>query len=149
MLNRRRLFMDLQRGICVWLNGVRGVLYYNGDTSVRFSPNNSPESSYFRLPRPALIDYDGSTIRLHKAGYREMNLSEKELYREWLQLQSISIVDKMAFFKEHRKSYLVGLGMIGGKSLDRKRWSDGIAECILDDSIRGELDCEFIVDYVR
>lgn len=144
MLNRRSLFEALRRGLRVRLNGQRASLGRCGANGI--TPLGL-DIDYIRIPRPCLVDFSDDKLVFYKAGYREMTEAEQALYERWRHCGNTSITQKFAYFRTNHMPYLVGYGKFGGKMLDLKRLADGEAKCIMDDSIRGDIEYEFEVGW--
>lgn len=152
MLNRQQLFNKIRRGDKVTVRDgtvvAVGIARWKNDNGFYVYNEATGLNSYVHIPKPALIESYRNTFRFYKAGYRPLKESERDTLRSWELRNSNGITDKFAFFREQRASYLVGFGVMNGKCLDRKRYANGITDCVYDEYVKGDLAYEITFERV-
>jgi hypothetical protein len=121
-------------------------------------------TSELRLGRASLVEYDGETLETFYPGYRKMTDVEARVMSEWKAIEetpeyrerlkydlltdgSGTFWKKRSFFQTRGMDHLLGYEEKRGLKLDSNRMAKGIAECVRDASVKGELMMRYAVSF--
>ncbi len=115
--------------------------------------------TWLDLPLAGQMEFDGERLRVYQIGYDYLNDAEKSVLREWNEIAStpehirqadIDIMTdggttywkKVSFFEKKGMSHLLGSEWVGGRKMSLNELNAHNARCVLDTSIRGNLEFE-------
>lgn len=141
-----------QEGLPERLQGWRRLV---GSNSVAiFFQNADGKKSELRLEKSSLVEYDGSSLTVYFAGYRDLNDAERKVMDGWAAIASTpehkaqaevdaltdgssTYWEKVSYFRKAGMEYLMGLEKQGGLKYD---WN---LMKVRDDSIKGEVGMRY------
>lgn len=115
-----------------------------------FFLNKDGKKSELRIGKASLVEYDGETLTVYNAGYRDLNADEQRVLDEWAKIAgtdeykerahidaqtdgSSTYYQKLRFFKNAGYEYLMGLEEQRGMKFD---WNTGK---VRDDKVKGSV----------
>lgn len=134
--------------------GVKRYIISKNTTGIKISPDkNATKGIFLEFPKKAsLCEYDGETLKIYDAGFRELTEEEKRVknnvpsrreenkeavYNELITDVSVFYWKDKQYYKENNMEYLSGHETIKGL---RYHYNTGMIE---DESIKGLLSLEY------
>lgn len=119
-----------------------------------FFQNADGKKSELRLEKSSLIEYDGNSLTVYFAGYRDLNAEERKVMDEWNRISgtpefkergrvdaltdgSSTYYEKVAYFRKAGMEYLMG------NERQRGLKYDSYLMKVQDDSIKGEVGMRY------
>lgn len=136
-----------------YLNKTRYIVKTQGNGVYLAENPASKSGSFLDLPKASLVEYDGMTIKVYEAGYRELTPEERSIRanqpssrpenRKQMEVDALSDGSTMfyrdeAYYRENNATYLT-VYHNGPKKYDSNR------DMIYDESIKGELSLVYQV----
>ena len=126
-----------------------------GATDICFLKDGGGKS-YLETPKASLLDYDGKTIKIYRAGIRDLTDDEKQVMADAPEDGKQDEIDMISdgnvmfrrrkrYYEETGKEYLFGTCKKQGKRLTHKDDKDMIE----DDNIKGSISIVYEIEQVK
>lgn len=141
-----------QDGLPERLQGWRRLV--DSNSVAIFFQNADGKKSELRLEKSTLVEYDGNSLTVYFAGYRDLNEAERRVMEEWNRIAntpdfkergrvdaltdgSSTYYEKVSYFRKAGMEYLMGLEKQRGLKYDNYLMK------VQDDSIKGEVGMRY------